>query len=621
MPGSNAGRRKLLGDASRRRRASAHRVWASVPDQPDYWRLWLVGVMVFGVRWLEMLAVAVFAFQRTGSPFVVAALTILRMLPMALFGAVIGAAAERLERRNALVFVVLSMLLTSLSLALLAATGTLAVWHLAVASVLNGIGWTSDNPVRRAMIGEVVGADRMSAAMAIDVGANNASQIVGPALGRNLRDVGRPDVFSTRISATPQAPRRRPANIRHREKIMSSNSFDLDRADTGGIDYVERARALAPMLKAAADEIEERRQLPDSVVEALIESGFFRLLLPRSLGGAELHPLKYVQVLEEIARAEPSTAWCLGQNSGCSMSAPYLDPAVAREIFEPRRGILAWGPELPGAGRGLVVAGGIRVTGRWGFATGSRHATWLGAHVPLFSADGTPRLNPSGRQAVRTALFPKATAEITDNWQVIGLRGTGSDSYAVEDLLVPQKFTFTRDDPAERRESGPLYKFTSGMVYAMGFSNVSLGIARGALEALVELARDKIPRGARHPLRHNNVVQSLVAQCEAKLRSSRAYVRSTLCEMCDEAERCRDFAPEQHARLRLAATWAIQQSREVVADIYSAAGATAIFNENPFERRFRDMHAGSQQGQGRPVHFETVGQILLGLPPEGRMFR
>jgi len=149
----------------------------------DFWLLWLVGLVVFGVRWLEMLAVAVFAYQRTGSPFVVALLTMLRMLPMALFGAVIGAMAERIERRTALGFVVLSMGLTSLTLAVLAFTGELAVWQLAVASFLNGIGWTTDNPVRRTMIGEVVGPERMSAAMSIDVGANNASQVLGPTLG------------------------------------------------------------------------------------------------------------------------------------------------------------------------------------------------------------------------------------------------------------------------------------------------------------------------------------------------------------------------------------------------------------------------------------------------------
>jgi len=357
------------------------------------------------------------------------------------------------------------------------------------------------------------------------------------------------------------------------------------------------------------------------VVEALIEHGFFRMLLPRSLGGAELDPLSYVQVLEEIAKADPSTAWCLGQNSGCSMTAPYLDPGVAREIFGPPRGILAWGPELPGAGRGVAVEGGIRVTGRWGFATGSRHATWLGAHVPVFEPDGTPRLNPNGRPFVRTVLFPKTSAEIIDNWQVIGLRGTGSDSYRLDDLFVPQKYTASRDNEAERREPGLLYRFTSGMIYAASFSNVSLGIARGALDAFIELARDKIPRGARKTLRENNVIQSEVAQCEARLRSSRAFIHTTLEEMWDETERNGDFAREQHARLRLAATWAIHQARDVVATIYGAAGSTAVFNENPFERRLRDIHAGTQQGQGRPVHFETVGQILLGLPPEGRMFR
>jgi indole-3-acetate monooxygenase len=408
---------------------------------------------------------------------------------------------------------------------------------------------------------------------------------------------------------------------RQREKKMATVELDLAPAETRDIDYVARAHALAPLLEDAADEIEERRQLPERVVEALVEGGFFRLLLPRSLGGAELHPLTYVQVLEEIGKAEPSTAWSLGQNSGCSMTAPYLDPAVAREVFGPPHGILAWGPELPGAGRAVAVEGGFRVTGRWGFATGSRHATWLGAHVPIFEPDDAPRMNPNGRPFVRTVLFPKTNAKIIDNWQVIGLRGTGSDSYAVEDLFVPQRYTASRDNQAERREPGLLYKFTSGMVYAMGFSNVSLGIARGALEAFIVLARDKIPRGARNPLRQNNVIQAQVAQCEARLRSCRAFIHATLREMWDAAERTGDFLPEQHARLRLASTWAIQQSRDVVAAVYSAAGATAIFNENPFERRLRDMHAGSQQGQGRPVHFETVGQILLGLPPEGRMFR
>jgi MFS family permease len=160
---------------------AASRQW--LLGEPDFRRLWLVGLVVFSVRWLEMLAVAVFAYQRTGSPLIVALLTMLRMLPMALFGALIGAAAERVERRTALVFVVVLMLLCSIALALLAWSHALEVWHLALASFVSGLTWTTDNPVRRTMIGEVVGPERMSAAMSIDVGANNASRMLGPTVG------------------------------------------------------------------------------------------------------------------------------------------------------------------------------------------------------------------------------------------------------------------------------------------------------------------------------------------------------------------------------------------------------------------------------------------------------
>ena len=303
------------------------------------------------------------------------------------------------------------------------------------------------------------------------------------------------------------------------------------------------------------------------------------------------------------------------------MTAPYLAPEIAREIFGPPHGILAWGPELPGAGKCVAVDGGYRVTGQWGFATGGRHATWLGAHCPIFEENGSPRMGPNGRQLVRTMLVPKREATIIDNWQVLGLRGTGSDSYRFDDHFVREAYTAARDNDAERREKGPLYQFTSGMIYAMSFSHVSLGIARGAFDAFIEIARDKIPRGAKGTLRENNVVQSQVSQCEARLKSARAYLRGVIGEMWEEAQETGRIGPEHHPQLRLAATWAIHQARDVVATVYHAAGATAIFENNPLERRMRDIHAGTQQGQGRPIHFETVGQMLMGLPPEGRMFR
>jgi alkylation response protein AidB-like acyl-CoA dehydrogenase len=386
-------------------------------------------------------------------------------------------------------------------------------------------------------------------------------------------------------------------------------------------DYLERARELRPMLIAAGGEIERRREVTPTVVAAMKEGGIFRMLLPRSLGGAELDPLTYTAVLEELAQGDGSTAWCLGQNSGCSMIAPYLPPDTAREVFGGPDGVLAWGPDIPSPSRGVAVEGGYRVTGQWGFATGSRHATWLGCHIPIFESDGTQRMNPNGRPFVRTMVFPKSEAKIIDNWQVLGLRGTGSDSYALEDHFVPQRRSAGRDNEAELREPGPLYKFTSGMIYAISFAHVSMGIARGALDAFIEIARDKVPRGSKGTLRENNVIQSQVAQAEAKLKSARAYLRGVIGAMWDEARQQGRISVDHHPHLRLAATWAIQQSREVVATVYHAAGASAIFESNPLERRMRDIHAGTQQGQGRPVHFETVGQIFLGLPPEGRMFR
>jgi MFS family permease len=153
---------------------------------PDFRRLWLVGFVISAVRWLEMLAIGVFVYQHTGSAFDVALMTLLRMLPLALFGAVIGALAERVERRKTLIGVVLLMLTTSLSLAVLAHAGILAIWHLALASFCNGVAWATDNPVRRVMIGEVVGSEQMGSAMSLDVGGNNASRMLGPTLGGAL---------------------------------------------------------------------------------------------------------------------------------------------------------------------------------------------------------------------------------------------------------------------------------------------------------------------------------------------------------------------------------------------------------------------------------------------------
>jgi indole-3-acetate monooxygenase len=394
---------------------------------------------------------------------------------------------------------------------------------------------------------------------------------------------------------------------------MRSTSLDATDAD-----YLRRARELGPELDAAAEEIERRRELPEAIVEALVERGLFRLLLPRSCGGAELRPAAYVSVIEEVAKHDASVAWCLGQACGCTMTSAYLDPAVAREIFGGKRGIVAWGP--PGPAEARAVPGGYRLTGTWSFASGSHHATWLGAHVAILDSSGAPRLRPDGGPVVRTLLFPKANAKFTDIWHVIGLRGTGSDSYTVTDLFVPEDYTVLRDAAATPRHPGLLYAFSSSNIYASGFAGVALGIARSTLDAFVELARDKIPRGAKRTLRDNNVIQAQVSQSEARLHGARAFLLGSLDEIWRDIGGSGRPTIDHNTTIRLASTWAIHQARDVVDTAYHAAGATAIFESNPFERRFRDIHTVVQQYQGRQAHFEAVGQALLGLETEGAMF-
>src|SRR6266436_9087535 len=169
-------------------------------------------------------------------------------------------------------------------------------------------------------------------------------------------------------------------------RIASLHPHDDETTD---IDYIGSARELGREIEAAAEEIERRRELPEPIVAALIERGLFRLLLPRSLGGAELRPADYFEVIEEVAKHDASTAWCLGQACGCTMTAAYLETEVAREIFGGKRGILAWGP--PGPAEARSVRGGYRLSGTWSFASGSHHATWLGAHVAILAKDGMPR--------------------------------------------------------------------------------------------------------------------------------------------------------------------------------------------------------------------------------------
>jgi alkylation response protein AidB-like acyl-CoA dehydrogenase len=389
----------------------------------------------------------------------------------------------------------------------------------------------------------------------------------------------------------------------------------LNTSTDSKLDIRDRARSLVPLVASLGVEIDRERRLPASVLDALHEAQLFRLMLPRSLDGLETDPVTFFHVIETIATADASTAWCLSQAAGCATAAAYLDPVVARRVFGGPRAVLAWGPG-PKA-KAVAVEDGYRVTGTWAFASGGRHATWVGAQCPIFEADGRPRLDEEKLQVYRTMLIPASEVEWTDIWNVVGLRGTASDQFALTDHFVRHDHSITRDFLKECREPGPLYRMPALTCYELGFAGVALGIARASLDVFVDLARNKVPRGMRSPIRDNAVVQSGVAQAEVRVRAARAVLLQSAQQIWSEVSRPDGALTLDHRMtLRMVSTHAIHTARDAVDFAYNAAGTTAIFDSHPLERRFRDMHTVTQQLQGRLSHFETVGAYLLGGEPD-----
>ncbi len=389
----------------------------------------------------------------------------------------------------------------------------------------------------------------------------------------------------------------------------------------GKPDWIARARALTPAIEAAGARNERERRIASEIIAALDDAGILRMLLPLSLGGGAVDLVTYNQVIETLAAADASTGWCLAQTLASSQSAGFLDPSIAREVFGARNAVIAWGPPA-GLAKAGVADGGYVVTGKWRFASGSANATWMGGHSTVFEKDGSPRLDAAGKPVNRTVLFPKAKADILDTWHVSGLRATASNDYQVSGLFVPAAYSTWRDSAPDRREPGPLYNIPLLTLYGVGFSGVALGIARACLEAFMQLAETKKPGGGlggANVLRDNAVIQSNVARATGRLQSARAYLLQMLEEMWGTSSSGEKFSLEQRARLRVAITGAMDQSRAVVDFAYHAAGTTAIFEGSAFERRFRDMHTALAQGQAHLSNFEAAGQALMGIEPSQRL--
>jgi len=386
--------------------------------------------------------------------------------------------------------------------------------------------------------------------------------------------------------------------------------------ENNAIDWVARAKALKPVIAEAADRIESERRVPQDVMSVIHEAELFRMCLPRSLGGGETDPLTVMKTTEAIASADASTGWCLGQGLGCSRSSAFIDHQVAQEIFGAPDSILAWGPP-GGKVKAIAVEGGYRVTGTWRLASGIMNATWLGPLCPVVEIDGTQRLDATSKPVLRVMLLPVSSATITDVWQVLGLNGTGSNNFSIDDLFVPDAFTFGRDSAADLRETGPLYGVLQTTFYGIAFSGVALGIARTALDDFIDLAASKKPTHSNIVMRENPAIQRQVALAEASLGAARSYLIDRIKILWDSGQQPNSWPVDHRARLRLACTHAVMQARDTVAFTYQAAGSSAIFANNPFERRFRDVNTVANQAQGQPTNLEQAGMALLGCDQAG----
>jgi len=371
----------------------------------------------------------------------------------------------------------------------------------------------------------------------------------------------------------------------------------------------EAVRKLLPMIRSSAERIEADRELPRPLFEALADAGLFKLLIPHNVGGAEIDLPGYVQLLEELGKADASTGWVINQCAVFATYAARIPREVARSIWiDTPRSIVANTPAA--TARAVAVPGGYRVTGRQGFSSGCRHAAWLAARA-LILEKGQPRVE-DGQREERYLFVPVAEAELLDTWHVRGMRGTGTHDFAVRDVFVPAERTVLQAG-APLLENGALYQFPRRLLFASGDAAVSLGAARACLNTFFELAGAKTPRSMQATLRDQPVVQATVGRSEAHLRSARAFLTEAVREIWTEASSTGAITLERRAALRLATTHAIRLAVDVVDSVYNAAGVTAIFEGNPIQRHFQDIHVISQHTQARLAHYELIGKYALGL--------
>ncbi len=385
-------------------------------------------------------------------------------------------------------------------------------------------------------------------------------------------------------------------------------------------DFLAAARALRPRIGAARPEMDARRRIPDDLAAQVAESGAYRLFLPASMGGPQVDPITAFEVVEELARAEGSVGWCALLSNGGALFTGHFTPETGRDMF-------GWPPDFRCAGsfrpEGVArpVAGGYRVSGRWDYASGISNANWLFVNCRLMDGAGAAATaanagtGPAADAATVMAFLPVGDAVVEDTWQVVGLCGTGSNDFVVDDVFVPREQTFRLY--AAAREPGFLYHPRTMLIAIWTLvSAVALGIARGAMDAFIELSTEAGTTLSATPLRQRPAAQAKVGEAEAIISGARAYVLDAVERAWQSFDAEMPMPSPELAQARLAITHSIHQAARAVDLLFHAAGTNAIHRRNGLERRFRDAHVVMQHGAGLPANYESGGQALMGLPPK-----
>lgn len=373
---------------------------------------------------------------------------------------------------------------------------------------------------------------------------------------------------------------------------------------------LEAARKVAPLIRENAGEIEKLRELPRPVFEAIADAGLFHICVPQSLGGTEIDFPTQILIAEVIGEADASTAWAVDQGATFASFSAYMQPDAAREIWTTKpRSVVSNTPEA--SGKAIAVPGGYRVSGRHGFSTGSCHANWIASQAQIID-DGEVRQR-DGKPEVRFFFVPREQAQVLDTWHTRGMRGTGTNHFELKDVFVPENRTVHVTKP-RRITEGPRYHVPQTLVFAAGDGIVALAVAKNCIEAFCELAGSKAPHRMTGLLRDQVIVQYNIGECEAKLRGARAFLMNAVHEMWDDVLRNGDPGMTSRTSLRLAGTHAIRVAVDIVQNVYADCGATAIFEGNPIQRYFQDIHVITQHLQGRRSFYELIGKYKLGLP-------